>query len=197
MIKKLILFMLCCSLLAGVGLVAKPDQALACSCAAPPSVERQVKEQLDRQSAVFAGVVTKVTPPRQKFIRSSADQVGVDLIVTQVWKGELAQKATVYTAMSSASCGYDTFQAGQEYIVAASLDSGRLVTSICSLTQPLKSGNEALQYLGTGTSPSQANPGNAPDSKRSTAAVLIPAIAVIVAGCAFGWLQIRRRRPGR
>lgn len=151
--KRSAIFVLCVAILLGAGLVAKPEEVFACSCAGPLSAEKQVKDELERKTAIFAGKVTKVTQPRQKIIMSSADLVKVNFEVSKVWKGELQREAVVYTAMSSASCGIENFQVGTEYLVSAYEDREHLETNICDLTKPLASAEEEVKILGAGYSP--------------------------------------------
>lgn len=130
-----------------------PDRAMACSCAELPSME----EQLERKTAVFAGEVQSVTQPVSSFLSSSADPVKAVIQVKQVWKGDVAQKVAVYTALSSESCGYEGFTAGKEYIVFAYEDSGHLATGLCEGTKLLSEAQEELAWLGEGTTPKPSN----------------------------------------
>ncbi|WFB57936.1 hypothetical protein [Paenibacillus sp. BR1-192] len=62
------------------------------------------------------------------------------------------------TAMSSASCGYDQFAVGSEYLVFASAESGRLTTGLCDGTKPLTAAGKELSELGAGYPPKAAPP---------------------------------------
>jgi hypothetical protein len=133
-------FFLSMAMLFSAGIVAKPKSVLACSCVAPLSAEKQVKDALERKSAIFKGEVIQVKQPQRKIMMSSADPVKVTLEVTRVWKGELGRQSNVYTALSSASCGIENFQVGMKYIVSANKNSKQqLETSICDLTKPISS----------------------------------------------------------
>lgn len=153
MCKKMLLYLLCGVFLLSTALLAKPGAVFACSCAEQPSVEKLMKEELNRKTVIFAGKVIKVTPPRKKLTMSTADLVQVDFEVSTVWKGELKQKAAIYTAMSSASCGYEGFNVGTAYIVSAYEDSGKLATGICEYTKPLPSAGDEVKALGEGYAP--------------------------------------------
>jgi hypothetical protein len=153
MYRKSLFFVLCCAILWSAGMMAKPAAVYACSCATSPSPEIQVKKALERDTSIFAGRVTEVIQPPEKEMMSSADLVQVNFEVSTVWKGELEKKTTVYTAMSSASCGYESFQVGQAYIVTAVEKSEKLETNVCDLTKPLVSSKEELKLLGNGYMP--------------------------------------------
>ncbi len=151
--KKMLLYLLCGVMMLSTALIAKPKAVFACSCAMQPSAETHVKEELDRKTAVFTGKVIKVTPPKQKKTMSTADLVQVDFEVSTVWKGELKQQTAIYTAMSSASCGYDGFKVGDAYIVSAYDRSGELETGMCDLTKPVSTAGDELKVLGKGYDP--------------------------------------------
>jgi hypothetical protein len=151
MIKRMLMLSLCSLLLSGLWLaLAAPQPAYACSCAPPLAV----KEELARKTAVFAGKVISVVQPKQGIIRSSANPVKVTFEVAEVWKGELKAETVVYTAISSASCGYGGFEANKDYIVFAHGSSERLETNLCERTKPLTSAGTELAELGAGYKPS-------------------------------------------
>lgn len=150
--KRTAALFLCCLLAIGGWLLAKPAVVHACSCAGPMPVQ----DDLNRKTAVFAGKVKSVYKPQGWFFRSSADPVEVTFEVTDVWKGELRSETTVYTALSSASCGYEGFAVNQSYIVFAHGTSDRLETGICTRTKPLSSAGEELAALGSGNKPNAA-----------------------------------------
>lgn len=131
----------------------QPSDVFACSCAGPP----EVAESLERSAAIFAGKVTRIAGPAQKLVMSSADPVHVTLEVTEIWKGELNPVAELTTAMSSASCGYDQFAVGSEYLVFASAESGRLATGLCDGTKLLTAAGKELSELGAGYPPKAAS----------------------------------------
>ncbi|WP_169085812.1 hypothetical protein [Paenibacillus sp. PL91] len=153
MYRKSLLFVLCWAILLSAAVIMKPAVVYACSCAMSPSPESQVKETLEHNTTVFAGKAMKVVQPPEKQMMSSADLVQVNFEVSTVWKGELEQRAIVYTAMSSASCGYENFIEGQQYLVSASEVSEKLETGICDLTKPLDMAREELKILWEGHAP--------------------------------------------
>ncbi|WP_206669835.1 hypothetical protein [Paenibacillus luteus] len=123
------------------------------------SPESQVKDELERKTAIFSGTVLKVTLPGPKNLMSSDDLTKIRFQVATVWKGELEQKTDVYTAMSSVSCGYENFHEGKSYIVSAYEQDGKLETGICELTKPLSMAQEELKVLGEGYPPEPLSKG--------------------------------------
>jgi hypothetical protein len=203
-IRKLMLFVICLAVI-GVPFVVKPTKAVACSCAPPPAVS----EELARKTAIFSGKVTAVTPPKKKPVMSSADPVKIDFEVTEVWKGNVAKTTAVYTAQSSASCGYQGFTEGKEYIVYAYGSEERLETGLCERTKPLASASEDLKELGTGqphavlTGTVKKGPaaeeavqaGASQAEGRSLAALAVPILGAALAIAALVWVSRRRRSP--
>jgi hypothetical protein len=122
---------------------------LACSCRpnGPP------REELETAVAVFSGKVTKIENPNKGPVRSSADPVYVSLQVSRVWKGSIATTVMVQTAASGASCGYDSFSVGNEFLVYAHGSDTKLAVSLCSRTRFLSQAAEDLQALGAGAVP--------------------------------------------
>lgn len=158
--KFTVMIMLSCLLLLVSVYTVKPTDVFACSCAELPTVA----EGLERNAAVFAGKVTKMVGPKPKLVMSSVDPVAVTFEVAEVWKGELLQKTELSTAVSSASCGYDQFAVGSEFLVFGYVDSesGQLQTGLCSGTKPLSSASKELTELGEGYPPQDApKPGDA------------------------------------
>jgi photosystem II stability/assembly factor-like uncharacterized protein len=171
---------------AGIVFSLAPAPASACSCAGPAPVQ----EELSRKTAVFSGKVTGVAGPNRGFVRSSADPVRITFEVGNVWKGELLAQTDVYTAASSASCGYDSFAVGKEYIVYASTDKDQLVTGLCSRTKLLTAAGEDLQALGNGYGPL---PGKSGPTVPLTAGI---AAAIVLLAAAVSFL-VFARRPNR
>ncbi|WP_159887274.1 hypothetical protein [Paenibacillus puerhi] len=77
---------------------------------------------------VLAGLAAMLAPGRAKACSCAA------LPGTQE---QLERKTAVYTAWSSASCGYERFAVGESYLIFASRDPDRLETGICEGTKPL------------------------------------------------------------
>ena len=134
-----------------IGLVATPTTADACSCIASP----------DRcKGVVTADAVFEATVESTELGVRSASSVAslppgavplladdfrvVTLRDVRSLRGEAP--ATVITARSGESCGYE-FRAGTRYlIVAHRLPDGRLSVSSCGLTRPLSEASGLLEY---------------------------------------------------
>ncbi|SFE10462.1 hypothetical protein SAMN05216378_2334 [Paenibacillus catalpae] len=123
----------------------------ACSCAAPPNIE----DQLNLKTAIFTGKVVSLTQPVKGKLMSTADPVKVQFEVKTVWKGELSSQTTVYTAMSSESCGYEEFDVDEEFIVFAYGDPDHLETGICEGNKTIAAAQEDLKALGAGYEPAK------------------------------------------
>lgn len=153
MAKRFVIMLAACFLALGGLHLVLPSKAQACSCAMPAAV----KEELERKTAVFSGKVLRVEQPTAKPVMSSMDPVKITFQVNTVWKGQVKAEETVYTAMSSASCGYDKFAVQKEYIVFAGGTPEHLETNICTRTKSLASAGEELAILGTGSAPIPAS----------------------------------------
>ena len=132
------------SLLLVVSLVCGTDTSFACTCA--PA--RSAAQELERATAVFSGEVIEIRRHRQ-----AADIfAGVEVMfrVERVWKGVESRTVSVFTAQSSATCGY-SFREGRTYLVYAHGNAeGRLSASICSRTRRLRDARADLEELGAG-----------------------------------------------
>ncbi|MBW7459509.1 hypothetical protein ACFOLF_33000 [Paenibacillus sepulcri] len=203
MFKKCVVIVLGLVIMLSAAITARPEAVFACSCAFSPA-DQQVEDELERKSAIFAGKVTKVTPPKQKRMMSSADLVEIVFEVTKAWKGKVGSRTAVYTAMSSASCGYEGFQVGSEYLISGYEKSGHLETTICDMTLPLSSATKQLAVLGTGYPPS---PVSAPESailgqegdqteipgNLSSTLIILTAAVILIGGTLLILLRKRRR----
>ncbi|MDF2570686.1 MAG: hypothetical protein K0R55_2290 [Sporomusa sp.] len=170
----------------GTWFVVEPLTVNACSCAEPPSIE----DQLNRKTAIFKGKVLSLKKPVKGKIWSSADPVKAQFEVKTVWKGELSSQTTVYTALSSASCGYEGFEVKEEYIVFAYGDPDRLETGLCEGTKTLASAQEELKALGGGYEPSKIT--TPQEDNRSVIIVLVLAISLTLFILLV--ISLRRRR---
>ncbi|WP_090726905.1 hypothetical protein [Paenibacillus sp. PDC88] len=147
--NKLTICLLSFLILLGLAHSVMPSTAHACSCAGPVSME----EQLSRKTAIFTGKLISLSRPNQGMIMSSAEPVSAQFEVMNVWKGELGTEATVYTATSSESCGYEGFEVDEEYIVFAYGPYDQLKTGLCEGTKQLDTAQEELVALGAGYKP--------------------------------------------
>lgn len=182
---------LCCMLAICAWPLVDPAEVHACSCAGP----RPVQEEMNRKTAIFAGEVISVEPPRGGWSRSSAAPVEVTFEVTDVWKGQPGSKSKVYTALSGASCGYEGFVAGQTYIVFAYGPSDRLETGLCERTKPLSSASEELAVLGAGYEPIVATDDTIGESSGWMWGTVVAIAALAAAGFGFVfWLRRLRQR---
>jgi hypothetical protein len=120
-----------------------PTTNHACDCTVPSTV----KEEFQRQTAVFSGKVVSINKTNEGLIWSSADPVKITFEVDQAWKGEVGNKLSFYTAMSSASCGYE-FMENERYLVYATGENDHLQVGLCSRTKFLITAVEDLQALG-------------------------------------------------
>ncbi|MBO7745119.1 hypothetical protein I8J29_12995 [Paenibacillus sp. MWE-103] len=171
----------------GTWTAVRPATVHACSCASAPSLEAQ----LNRDTAVFTGKVVRLTAPAKGIFQSSADPVRVQFEVKTVWKGTLSAQATVYTALSSASCGYDDFQVNEDYLVFAHGKPNRLETGLCNGNKTLAAAQPDLQALGAGYEPV---PMKEPLSHRSGAAVIASVGAGVLIAVLLPAMLMRRRR---
>lgn len=175
----------------GSWFVAEPLTVHACSCAGPPSIEDQMK----RKTAIFTGKVLSLTKPDKGKFWSSADPVKAQFEVKTVWKGELGSQTAVYTALSSASCGYEGFEVNKEYIVFAYGDPDRLETGLCEGTKTLASAQEELKALGVGYEPFKAPiPGEAPKEETDNRLIIIGLCVVVFIAFVLLVLALKRRR---
>lgn len=122
--------------------------ATACSCAPEP----EPRTALDAADAVFTGRVVGLTlvprVPEEPSTSFIAEDVAVTIVVSAVWKGEPAERVTLYTAFTCCVCGYP-FELGKTYLIYAMQRDGQLTTSICSRTRLLEKADEDLATLGT------------------------------------------------
>ena len=118
------------------------QQAWACSCVPPPSVEESFKST----DAVFTGTVMKIEQEFDTTVNDHGDTIvlfgqvktvtiklDTDYKSTNTKKGAII---TIKTASNSAACGY-YFQKGKKYIVYAytNKEDGMLSTNLCTRTK--------------------------------------------------------------
>lgn len=107
--KRITMTLLSFLFLFGTWFVVAPLTIHACSCAEPPSIE----DQLNRKTAIFTGKLMSLKKPDKGKIVYSAEPVKAQFEVKTVWKGELGSQTTVYSALSSESCGYEGFEVNE------------------------------------------------------------------------------------
>ena len=125
----------------------------ACSCAGfGPACAETVSPQV---SAVFLGTVVSVASssrlPRSLDTRELSaslfgDMLDVKLSVQEAYKGVSSKEVVVSTNRAESACGFP-FKTGQQYVVYANEHEGKLFTSICQRTLPVKSVEKDLEYL--------------------------------------------------
>jgi len=138
-----------------VAVLAAPRVAAACKCMPPPPPQ----EAMAGSAAVFEGTVTDVRKP-QSGDEPSQMSVEVELRVGRRFKGAEADTVTVFTAESSAACGYG-FEPGGTYLVYAGETDGQLSTNLCSRTARIEDASADLAALG-GDTPPEPDPGSEP-----------------------------------
>lgn len=185
--RKLTALMICVSILFGYGFAFKPTTVHACSCAVLPDV----KTDMARHTAVFSGKVERIKEPAKGLFWSTADLVEVEIAVDRVWKGRVEEKATVYTARSSVSCGYEGFSVNQEYLVFATGEPDELNTGNCERTKSLDSSGEELAALGEGYPPEPAarslKEGKGSNAERAVVTAAVSVLLIVAA-----WVLILR-----
>jgi hypothetical protein len=138
-----------------IGLVAAPTTADACTCVTSPDRCKGIATA----DAVFEATVESTElgvksassaaslPPGVASSVLSNDVRVVTLRDVRSLRGEAP--ATVITARSGASCGYE-FRAGTRYLIVADrLPDGRLSVNSCGLTRPLSDADGLLEYIQT------------------------------------------------
>lgn len=131
---------------------SKPEEASACSCAMPPSVDQAFEEA----KAVFSGKVVGITKSKKSWNRGKT----VTFQVNEVWKGEEKSKLVIKTGLDDGDCGFP-FVEGEEYLVFATVNDfygeNTLSTNICQRTARLAEASEELAELGSGSVIEQSN----------------------------------------
>jgi len=181
--RKIVLVL--CLTAAGAGLFGGfPQRGFACSCAAIPD-PLQALQQAD---SVFSGTVTRMSGGNFSVRWLFPGARAIDLEVANVWKGEVAERTTVYTAPDTAACGA-SFRVGETYLVYTYRgEGGRAETNACTRTKLLHAAAEDLQALGPAQPPAAGGPG-------TMAAPALWAALAAVAGCLalYAFRKHRRR----
>jgi len=127
--------------------------AYACSC----ENQSTPADALQNSDAVFSGKVISIAELNKGDFRSSSDPLIIKFEADTVWKGPDTQTITVFTAASSASCGFE-FQEGKSYLVYANGDYSSLDVSLCSRTTLFANAYEDLKSIGNGIKPQDTPP---------------------------------------
>lgn len=170
----------------------QPACVFACSCVPPPPPE----EALANSTAVFSGTVTEIIAPADL---GGPDPVQVTFAVSNGWKGADQPTMMITTTGSSASCGFE-FVKGQDYLVYATENEGRLQTGLCSRTAQLALAGNDIAVLGEGTVPTGAGtpetPTTLPATGNTISLYLVPAVlgGGMLLLVILGSVMITRRR---
>lgn len=156
------------------------QSAQACSCIEPPPP----REALAASDMVFYGQVIKTRRDANDINEGS---LFATFRVRQIWKGELEPEIVIETAPNSAMCGVG-FEKGDQYLVYASMQEGRLHTHLCTRTRQAVSTDEELVTLGKAEEPEAKPRGGCGGS---TNVATLQGMFFI-----FLWIGYRRRRHG-
>jgi hypothetical protein len=137
------------TLFVGLGCLAIPPPAHACSCI----YQGPACQAYWKTDAVFDGTVTRIEKIEREEV--SGDRVftfhdlRVTLEVHQAWKGLSTRTVQVTTSAGGSSCGYQ-FEEGVRYLVFAYQwpgGGGLLSASSCSLTQRYDAARASVDFL--------------------------------------------------
>jgi len=129
-------FLLAASLL----VFCTPSLVSACSCAVGGG---KCDRSWNYGNVIFVGTVTRRLLPTDVFSRRV-----FQLSVSESFRGPaiVGEDVTVYTGAGGGDCGYP-FEIGASYLVYANLVGDRLVTSICSHTNPVAQTAHIIRQL--------------------------------------------------
>jgi hypothetical protein len=130
------------------------SEAEGCTCAfgSGPACQEAWRQGVD---AVFLGRVERIEPsqgsvgaaPGAMSMTMMGGMLRVTITVEESYRGPSGRTIQVYTASSSAACGY-SFQERERYLVYASVvKESQLVVSLCSATKPAEYAESDLAYL--------------------------------------------------
>lgn len=161
---------------------------------------------MQQKTAIFTGKVISLEQPvpGKNGLISSDAPVKATLEVTAAWKGKLGKETDVYTALHGASCGYEGFALGQEFIVFAYGEPERLETGLCEGTKPVSEAGTELAALGIGYAPSndikpteKSDKGSTDDESLAMRFILSALILVVVMFAAVLLYFLIKRRGKR
>jgi hypothetical protein len=172
------------TLLSSFLVFANPGSACACSC-----VEQTDAEAFEGADAVFTGTLTR--SDEGGFLSgSSTDPTTLEFAVDQVYKGDVAEVQGILTSASEASCGWEP-PVGEEYVVFAYLEGGKLNAGFCG-------GSRALDERAPAIDAEAAAPvaGEADLAETEVWPYGVAAVVLLVA-IGAGWWFLRRRHLKR
>jgi len=126
--------------------------ASACSCVGfGPACTEAVSPHA---TAVFLGTVESIQKAglgesvdgREMSATFGGGLLEVKLRVQEAYKGVSSDTVSVFTNSSESACGFP-FKMGEQYVVYGSEYQGKLFTSICKRTLPVRFAREDLDYL--------------------------------------------------
>lgn len=180
--KHLIAFMIIFSLV--FNYTTLPSYACSCAESLP------VKKELQRSSAVFSGEVIEMLDDNENSsVISSDDPIAVLFKVEESWKEMNQTEVAIYTARSSASCGFE-FALGNEYLVYADETDGEFSVNLCSNTKLLSSATDDIQELGEGKKPTEQTSIELTNGNNTNNYIYIALLAV---GLLVGGIYMTRR----
>ena len=193
-----VLALLAVALAVAVPVLFSPRGVLACSCAVVPDLAAP-----GNADTVFSGTVLEIGAGWAG--GSSMAPKPVSFAVDRVWIGNVPARATVTTASSGASCGYERFAVGGRFIVYAVARGEEFETDLCTPTRPYDEASVAVveRVFGPGdpvAAPIGDGPPFVPGIARDDGgsawlvAATLGSLLVIVAAAGAGWWHWGRER---
>lgn len=157
---------------------ADPGSACACSC-----VGQTDAEAFDGAAAVFTGTLTRID---ESGLLSGGEPTTLEFEVDDVYKGDIAELQGILTSGPESSCGWKP-PVGEEYLVFAYLEAGKLNAGFCGGSRELAGRAPAIEAEATAPLPGEADLAEPALWPYGLAAV------VLVAVTGTGWWFLRRR----
>jgi hypothetical protein len=117
------------ALVVGLWLPMSATPAAACMCEMQTSIQHAA-----RADVIFAGRLLEIDEGIRGPIFSSMDPITYRFAVERVFKGAVAQNASVVSAASGGSCGLEQMNVGARYTIFAQADGGILRSGLCGGT---------------------------------------------------------------
>jgi hypothetical protein len=127
-----------------VSALSTPAPAAACECK-----ELSLQEALRGSESAFVGTVATLGLDYKRNERI----VTVD--VQRVFKGTVAPRVRVVTALTESACGFP-FARETTYVIFVRARAGRLSTSLCEGNRPISPGQQWPSDLGAGSPPTKS-----------------------------------------